>query len=662
MERTDDAAGLQPHELRGAAVYRLRILGSGQLWVLGVAYCQPGLAVATYKLPGPGRYSIELLMLYTSFSFAAPNTSKAVAAPWTGFLTLTVPAEVSAGAVAQAWAREPDTAAVVASGATAPEAPPSTLPLCPDTGPLPGRWRFARWPPADDADAAAAAALLRTCVFNHTVHDCRTLDRAPLRGAPFPATMHWRPDGCRLRAVAGITAPPAAQYPHQFPQQQDAGQPERRSEALAEAAVEPGTCLPPGRHVCFVGDSHSRYLHNSLALWRSGYRRSVNNTAKQVLPSVSSRYYRLVYGYDWPEPEPDGADPLGRHCTDVVVNFGQWPASYRAGPAPFSAGQYLAQLLRVRRRLLALRRQYGVRVYWLTTCSPSLKAWLESAGVDWRTDPLMLLYNRLAADVMSGALGEAEEAEAAAPAADAQAAPVAGVAGVDPSAGTAPAAETATAASGMAPAAGTGTAGGAGPSGRSLGAQELDAAAAAAVALAAERQPYSGRWSSRRRARARALQRRPSGDLPYTLRHPDAGPTAAAAAQRRRYSAKGARGRRWLHAEAAAVTSSEAEAALRQGWGPGGGDGEAEAIPLIDTWSAAAVLLEGTWDGVHFANTGPVGVAQLTSVLHTLCSEDRLREVAAAAVVGQGQAAGTGAGAGTEQGAGVQIGVATAGQ
>lgn len=37
------------------------------------------------------------------------------------------------------------------------------------------------------------------------------------------------------------------------------------------------------------------------------------------------------------------------------------------------------------------------------TCSPSLKARLEASSIDWRTDPLLLLFNRLAHGVMQRA-------------------------------------------------------------------------------------------------------------------------------------------------------------------------------------------------------------------------------------------------------------------
>jgi hypothetical protein len=49
-------------------VYRARLVGP-EAHVLPVAYCSTYMAVATYPLAAAGNYSLELMQLYTSFSF-----------------------------------------------------------------------------------------------------------------------------------------------------------------------------------------------------------------------------------------------------------------------------------------------------------------------------------------------------------------------------------------------------------------------------------------------------------------------------------------------------------------------------------------------------------------------------------------------------------------
>lgn len=423
--------GLEP---LGTAIYRLRVTGPAGMWLLEPSYCRPDLALATYSLPGPGRYSIEVLMLYSSFSFAAPNTSKAMSQPWAGYLTLSVGTAAAAAEqqqhlegqhLAQSWSSAPDESILASpssgghadSSADDDSAPASSLPLCPDTGPRAGRWRFRTWPAPDDV-----APLLRTCIWGDELHDCARAERRGIHTASHPGTLYWQPAGCRMRSFAGMQAAMAsaaaaaaaaaepadgaagadrpergAQWREQHGEELagEGGAGDNSGEAEAEAAaITPAQCLPPGRRVCFLGDSHARYLHNSLVMWETGFVRAPNNSIKELLasPANTSVYFRMLWGHDWPEPEQPlagggsdssasgsegaggGPSPLvAAGCTDVFANFGQWPASYRSGPAPFSAGQYAAQVAHVRRKLAQLRAQHGMRVYWITTVVSSLK-------------------------------------------------------------------------------------------------------------------------------------------------------------------------------------------------------------------------------------------------------------------------------------------------
>ncbi|KAG2489685.1 hypothetical protein HYH03_011794 [Edaphochlamys debaryana] len=593
------------------------------------------------------------------------------------------------------------------------------------------------------SDNPAAAHLLSTCVWGDAERNCSQPDRSTVHfGGPSPADpsdapLQWQPHGCRMRRIAyapldgtvsssgsgpsssllaaqgDVGRPSADPDGHEWRRrpepengdEEDRGRRQGHGSAAADAS-HPATCMPPGRrHLCFVGDSHSRYLHNSVAMWLSGYSVAVNNSAKQMLLTPSSSYFRMLWGYDWPAPsEPDGADPLSANCTDVLVNFGQWPASYRAGPAPYSPGQYAAQVSYVRSKMLALRQKYGIRVWWVTTVMSSLKVQLELRGIDWRTDPLLLLFNRLAADVMAGE-AEAEAAELQA----AEQGSAAGWPGLDGgrrllgaggAAGylargrdggviagreggvTGPEAEEQQARRGSRRLASWASPGSdllpAHTAQRLADGWESGRAAAAASSDRASDPGVLG-WPSARRQQQRHRHRHRRGVSSAvhgsSLRHdgplaeqggdrptrqggqgPPFADEAYAQHRRRRRSQQGfgERGEdedgalpvgqarphtHQHHAERLQRGGAGLEQQLR-GNGPGGpgntdGGGRspgvrpaAEVVPLIDTWSATRILQEATWDGVHYTNTGPVGVAQLTAVLHALCSEEAIAHLA----------------------------------
>lgn len=422
LQRTSTA-----HNNEGTAMYRVRIVGPDGVALAPIVYCSPSIAVAAYALLNEGRHSLEVLQLYASFSYPSPNSSAFQYQPWAGYLTLTVAkggrgssSSGDAGSMRTAaaeWAdnpqplpaltaggqqrRQPELlrrlAAVDPSvaiganvsieplsdpGGTPGHAPTNSisiaggLPLCERGRLLPGQWKFRSWPSQEAL--AAAQQLQRTCIWGDPTHDCQASHKSLQTNH---TALHWQPHGCHLLPLGDDPVAPGA----------DGG---------GSGGVEGGgvavasTCLDTKR-VCFVGDSHARYAHNTLVVWASGYSLSVDHAAKQLLLSKSSEYIKMLWGHDW---EPHQA----ANCTHVVVNFGQWPASYRAGPRPWSAAAYLHHVRMVRSKLSELRAA-GKQVFWLATCSPSLKAKYEVASIDWRTDPLLLLYNRLAHDEMAAA-------------------------------------------------------------------------------------------------------------------------------------------------------------------------------------------------------------------------------------------------------------------
>jgi hypothetical protein len=110
-------------------------------------------------------------------------------------------------------------------------------------------------------------------------------------------------------------------------------------------------CLPPGRRICFAGDSHMRYLHNTLALWVGKFMGHIRNY-DDALRSKWATYFKVHWSKDWPKRGHHSGgkgDPfLERNCTDVVANMGQWSASFRTGKSgPHSVGRYLADVMAV---------------------------------------------------------------------------------------------------------------------------------------------------------------------------------------------------------------------------------------------------------------------------------------------------------------------------
>jgi hypothetical protein len=187
------------------------------------------------------------------------------------------------------------------------------------------------------------------------------------------------------------------------------------------------------------------------------------------------------------------------------------------------------------------------------------------AGTDWRTDPLLLTYNRLAEDLMA-AMGRGSSCVQQPRAAEH---------------------------------------GGTAAAHRGLGglAQGGDGSSGdGSAAPGSSREPAHRRTKRRRRDRARVAAGTATEEGPRGDTVPQGG------GERRAL--------RWWFGQARAPPASRAGA---EGASAAGAD-NCSAVPLIDTFSASRVLHDTTWDGVHFANLGPVGVQQLTALLHALCA------------------------------------------
>lgn len=157
------------------------------------------------------------------------------------------------------------------------------------------------------------------------------------------------------------------------------------------------------KHFCFVGDSQMRHIYNTFISMHEdpeglGFLHDPGTTGTDK--DIMLVDYASLHWNTWGNIT---AEELV-NCTHVLVNFGQWPAAYTAGSRAWSAGQYTAQLLPLAQTLQQLAFRDLKDVYWVTTGTHPLMNFLHGVNNrDWRTDPVLLLYNSLASTHMKEA-------------------------------------------------------------------------------------------------------------------------------------------------------------------------------------------------------------------------------------------------------------------
>ena len=149
--------------------------------------------------------------------------------------------------------------------------------------------------------------------------------------------------------------------------------------------------------ICLVGDSQMRHIYagvTSLILKDTTYHNSDVERGQwdsNVVGLDNIIYYLDKWGHPWSQHNL-------LECTDVLANFGQWPASRETGSGFWPAHQYKLAAQNNADFLSLLGRE-GKRASWVTTPSHPLNPGLTGVD-DWRTDPLLSLYNRLSQDVL----------------------------------------------------------------------------------------------------------------------------------------------------------------------------------------------------------------------------------------------------------------------
>ncbi len=157
-----------------------------------------------------------------------------------------------------------------------------------------------------------------------------------------------------------------------------------------------------GKHVCMVGDSQIRHAFNSFVQILEGHFRDSSSSEFDRIPATSM--FGTFHG------DPYGDIPVYETgCTTLIVNVGQWFASSRHGQNFDLAHILLTYMVKLRQ--VALRMQAaqaaGMEVIWMTTNGHAITMHQHGAGPvplrDWRTDPVLLLLNRIANSIMTSA-------------------------------------------------------------------------------------------------------------------------------------------------------------------------------------------------------------------------------------------------------------------
>jgi len=374
-------------------VFRVRLVGP-EILQPAVHYCGR-LAVAPFELTLPGRYTLVVTQLYSNFTYEAPpfvlsdvrvaNHSFDVELPphacGVGLVSCKLASTSSQLRVAGLKRHQDDTGSAGDDWSRRQLADAKPCTACT------GFNHNGRWVAASQADpqllGAVHTALQEMCVFRYApppdnYFGCPTaLQRAAVPDIEDHPVLEWLPYSCQYQKVTPAIG------------------------ARCKASLKQQR---PNNHVCFIGDSQTRHLFNQVVHLlegeAAGYRKQVSgiDRAYQVLGSDILTYIADNYG---------NASALWwdtSNCSHVFVNFGHWPLSFQE-TQPWPAQRFAAQVLRLAKSMQAQRQRHGNEQYWLTLGPTPLldyhqhKTYIRH-GVDWRTDPFILKFNKIAATVM----------------------------------------------------------------------------------------------------------------------------------------------------------------------------------------------------------------------------------------------------------------------
>lgn len=382
-----DSAANRAHD-----VFRVRLIGP-EILQPAVHYCGR-LAVAPFELTLPGRYTLVVTQLYHNFTYEAPPfVLSDVRLANHSFDVELSPHACGVGLPScKLWSTSSQLHLAALQrhddiGSAGDDCSRRRLAGAEPCTPCTGFNHNGRWVAAAQTDPnlldAVHRALQEVCVFKYApppdnYFGCPTaLQRAAVPDIEDHPVLEWLPYSCQYQKV---TPAIGAQCKASLKQQR------------------------PNNHVCFIGDSQTRHLFNQVVHLlegpAGGYRKQVSgiDRAYQVLGSDILTYVADNYG---------NASALWwdtSNCSHVFVNFGHWPLSFQE-TQPWPAQRFAGQVLRLAQSMQAQRQRHGNEQYWLTLGPTPLLDYHQRRtyirhGVDWRTDPFILKFNRIAATVM----------------------------------------------------------------------------------------------------------------------------------------------------------------------------------------------------------------------------------------------------------------------
>jgi hypothetical protein len=132
----------------------------------------------------------------------------------------------------------------------------------------------------------------------------------------------------------------------------------------------------------------------------AGFRQKIDGTTRayQVLPSKTSVYYVDNYGNSVARQMDTS------NCSHVFINFGHWPLRLNQDK-PWDALHFAQQVKELAVSMKQQQQQHGNHQFWLTLqptaviISQQDKSQTKQA-IGWRTDPFILVFNKVASTVM----------------------------------------------------------------------------------------------------------------------------------------------------------------------------------------------------------------------------------------------------------------------
>jgi hypothetical protein len=161
---------------------------------------------------------------------------------------------------------------------------------------------------------------------------------------------------------------------------------------------------PTQKRVCFIGDSQTRHLYNQVLHLiegpSAGYRQQISGLERafQVLASDTWFYEADNYG-NYTALRHDTSS-----CSHVFINFGHWPLSFQERE-PWDVRRYAQQVAQLAASMKQQQQQHGNRQFWMTLQPAPVVDYQQrrtnvKQGVDWRTDPYIMLFNKVASTLM----------------------------------------------------------------------------------------------------------------------------------------------------------------------------------------------------------------------------------------------------------------------